>query len=249
MKRLMVVGLVALSFVIAGCSNQPTKEGNREKAAEVNADMGLRYMLRGNYEVAMEKLNRSLELNPSYPNAHHYLAELYRRLERFDEADKHFRKALSLAPNDSALQNNYGVFLCDRGRIEESERQFLKVLDNPVYPERAQAYENLGLCMERKPDGAKAERYFKQALGINPKLPNALVAMARRNYDQGNFLSARAYLQRYLEVGRHTAETLWLGIRIERILGDRNALASYELSLRNNFPESQEARLLKAERQ
>jgi len=35
-----------------------------------------------------------------------------------------------------------------------------------------------------------------------------------------------------------------LGIRIERELGDKNAVSSYELLLRNQFSESEEAKLL-----
>ena len=60
-------------------------------------------------------------------------------------------------------------------------------------------------------------------------------------------LSARAYLQRFLEVSKHTAASLWMGIRIERQLGDKDAIASYKLALRNNFPDSNEATLLEAE--
>ncbi len=68
--------------------------------------------------------------------------------------------------------------------------------------------------------------------------------MSDLSYNQGNYLSARGYLQRYLEIANHTPISLWLGIRIERELGDKNALSSYALSLRNNFPDSKEARLL-----
>jgi type IV pilus assembly protein PilF len=64
------------------------------------------------------------------------------------------------------------------------------------------------------------------------------------SYDVARYLPARAYLQRYLEIGRHTPQSLWLGIRIERELGDKDALASYTLQLENGFPDSTEAGLL-----
>ena len=67
--------------------------------------------------------------------------------------------------------------------------------------------------------------------------------MARLTFGANNYLSARAYLQRYSEVARHTPESLWLGIRVERILGDKNALASYGLSLKGNYPDAAETRL------
>ena len=68
--------------------------------------------------------------------------------------------------------------------------------------------------------------------------------MSQISYEKANYLSARAYLQRYLEISRHTSTSLWLGIKIERELGDKDALSSYILSLKNNFPDSIEAGLL-----
>lgn len=242
-----VVLLISLftMVLLGGCSSNPAREGvDNEKAAQANAELGLRYMMQGNYEVAMQKLNRALTYEPHHVPSHHYLAELYRRLERYDDADEHFRHAINYADGeDSLLQNNYGSFLCSQNRIRAGVNQFKKVLENPVYPRRDQVYENLGLCLERKPDLVEAEIYFRKGLELNPKAPKSLLAMARLSFNKKNYLSARAYLQRYAEVARHTSESLWLGIRVERILGDKNALASYGLSLKGNFPNSAEARL------
>jgi type IV pilus assembly protein PilF len=41
---------------------------------------------------------------------------------------------------------------------------------------------------------------------------------------------------------------LWLALRVERKLGDRDAAASYGKQLTNNYPESKEARALLAGR-
>lgn len=244
MRRITLIILLFTTVLLVGCSN-PVREGvDTEKAAQANADLGLRYMMQGNYELAMEKLNHALTYEPNHVPTHHYLAELYRRLERYDDADKHFRRALRYADGeDSLLQNNYGSFLCSQGRIDAGVRQFEKVLDNPVYPRRDQVYENLGLCLESKPDIEQAEMYLRKGLEINPRAPKSLLAMARLSFERKNYLSARAYLQRYSEVARHTPESLWLGIRVERILGDKNALASYGLSLKGNFPDAKETKL------
>ena len=68
--------------------------------------------------------------------------------------------------------------------------------------------------------------------------------MSQASLESGNHLSARGYLQRYLEIGRHTPSTLWLGVQIEKELGDKNAVASYSMLLRSKFPESPEAQKL-----
>ena len=244
MKVFALITLFAV-LLLGGCATVPGPgQVDRARAADANAELGLRYMLQGDVEIAMEKLERALEFDPQHSPAHHYIAELYRRLGRMSDADRHFAQAVRhTTGNDSTLHNNYGVFLCGQGQFDKGEAQFLKVLENPVYPFPDQVYENLGLCMEEKGDLVKADAYLRQALARNVRLPQALLAMARISFALDNHLSTRAYLQRYREVAAHTPESLWLGIRTERILGDRNALGSYGLSLQRNFPDAEETRL------
>lgn len=244
MGRITLSGLLVTLLLLGGCSGNVREGVDSEKAAQANAELGLRYMMQGNYEVAMEKLNNALSYEPNHVQANHYLAELYRRLERNEDADKHFRRALNYAEgDDSILHNNYGGFLCARGRIDAGVKELKIVLENPVYQRRDQVYENLGLCLMNKPDHEQAEHYLRKALELNPKAPKSLLAMAQLSFARENHLSSRAYLQRYSEVARQTPESLWLGIRVERILGDKNALASYGISLKGNYPNAPETKL------
>lgn len=244
MTRLRSLTLLLAVILLGGCASTVERESmDLKKAAELNAELGLNYMVQGNNEMAMEKLLKAVEYDSRSVNAHHYIAELYRRLGSKDKAMEHFRRAATLAPRDSSILNNHGVFLCSEQRFDDGEKQLLQALDNPVWPGRDQAYENLGRCMADKGDMAKAEQYYREALKGNPRLPKSLLAMTEISLQQGNHISARAFLQRYAVVAPHTAQSLWLGIQIERSLGDRNALSSYGMSLRNNFPTAEETQL------
>ncbi len=64
--------------------------------------------------------------------------------------------------------------------------------------------------------------------------------MSQINFDKQTFLSARAYIQRYEEIAPHNAKTLLLAIKIENELGDQDASSSYQLLLKNSFPDSNE---------
>ena len=75
--------------VMAGCATDGDVQ--RGKAADYNAQLGLNYMAQGKDELAMDKLKKALEFNPKQVSAHHYMAELYRRLGRPKEADEHYR--------------------------------------------------------------------------------------------------------------------------------------------------------------
>lgn len=247
MRRIGLMVLMTLLIALTGCSSSSiaVRDGvDKTKAAAANAELGLRYMLQGNNETAMKKLQRALEFDDNYGPAHHYIAELYRRLNRPADAEDHYEAALRYSEGDvSLLRNNYGAFLCGQERYNEGERQFRMVLENPVYPRRDQVFENMGMCMLRKPDLKKSEEYLRAALQINPRLPGALLAMAKVSFGEKNYMSSRAYLQRFQSETKPTPDSLWLGIQVERILGDKDALASYGLALKGRFPDAPETKL------
>jgi type IV pilus assembly protein PilF len=96
----------------------------------------------------------------------------------------------------------------------------------------------------KKPLPSAAEKYFREALSINPKLPGALYQMAKISLDSGNRLPARGFIERYFQAADDTPEALLLAVKIERALKNKNAEASYALRLRNKFPNSPETEKL-----
>ncbi len=249
MRTLLVI--TALGLGVAGCTTTPEYFGERNlrAAAEANVQLGVGYLQQGKYDLALAKLEKALEQDSSLPSAHNVIAVLHERLNQPDLAEQHYRRALSLAPDDSGTHNNYGRFLCVQNRLREAEEQFLIALKNPLYQTPEVASTNAGICALRVPDKAKAEGYFRSALKANPRYREALIEMAKLSLEQEDYPLARAYLQRYLEVGPKSAESLWLGVRIERKLGNRSAAASYALLLKSNFPDAEETRwLLQSER-
>ncbi|HEY5718851.1 MAG TPA: type IV pilus biogenesis/stability protein PilW [Gammaproteobacteria bacterium] len=240
-----------LALLLAGCATGGAgpRDENRDlvptpEAAQPNALLGIEFIKQGDNAQALYHLKRALVHDPQLVLAHNAIGVLYERLEEYELAEKHFRTAAQLAPSDSDALNNYGRLLCNRGRYAEAEQRFQQALQNPVYRTPQNTFTNLGLCALKAGDSGKAEHYFRQALGKAPRFPPALFELAKLNWAQGNGLQARAYLQRLAAVIPLTAEVLWLGVQVERALGDRDAEASYALQLRNTYPDSAEARQL-----
>lgn len=233
-------------LLISGCNTTPESDTNikpREKGnepARANLNLAIEYMRRGEYEISLDKMERARQADPKYYATYNAFGLLYQQLGDFDKAEKNFKKALSLNDSDSATLNNYGRFLCQRDKINQAEEIFLKASKNPLYATPEVPLTNAGTCLYINDQSNNAEQYFRQALDINPRIPIALLSMSRISFNRDNYLSARGYIQRYAEVGRHTADSLLLGIKIEQKLGDENAVSSYALQLRNNFPDSQE---------
>ena len=238
-----LVAVIILAAVIQGCAQKPVRDSREEstdpeKAAEIYTELGLGYLQQGRYELAQNKLGRALELHGGNADTHHYIAEVYKQLGEFDLADKHYRRAVALTPNDHRLLNNYGAYLCDRTRFEKAEEYFLRAAALPRNKTPEFAYENIALCALRVDNMDKAESYFRKALELRPQLPKSLLRMAELTLNQGEYLSARAFLQRFHGVVTETRQSLRLGIRIETALGDAAAIEKFSQLLAEKFPES-----------
>ena len=99
----------------------------------------------GQLSLAKEKLERSLKQNPRDPDVHTSLGLLYDRTGDSKLADKHFREALRLAPDKPDLSNNYAIYLCKNGRVDEGVELFSSVAANKFYRTPEVALTNAGV--------------------------------------------------------------------------------------------------------
>lgn len=213
-------------------------------AVLANINLGVEYMRVGSYEKALDRLERARKMDPGYYETYNMLGMLYQQLGELNDADSSFRKALSLNNSDPSTQNNYGQLLFAMKQYDKAIELFMRAASNPLYETPEIAFYNAGRCAQAKKDLASAEQYYRRALELRPTLPEALIRMSELSFENKKYLSARGYLERYLENSKHTAKSLWLGIQIEQKLGDHDAVSSYALLLRNTFPDSKEAALL-----
>jgi type IV pilus assembly protein PilF len=217
---------------------------NTDEVAVTNLNLGIEYMQLGKYEMALGRLQRAQEARPDYAPIYDVFGLLYQRLGQPKEAEQYFLQALKLDKDNPSTLNNYGQFLCSQDRVEEAEKQFMAAAENPLYDAREIPYANLGTCAYRHGQPDKAADYFTRALSLNPKIPSALFSLSEINYERKDFATARDYLNLYITFKGQSPGTLWLGIRIEHELGDKDKVSSHALLLRNKYPESEEAKLL-----
>jgi len=248
MRRALLCALVLL----AACTTQKATDGQHAERsssstplerAKIHTELGVRYYEIGQLGVALEELNTATSADSSYAPAYNALGLVYMELHEDDQAEKNFRKAIKLDPSSSEAKNNYGLFLCQRGRANEGIRQLLDALKNPLYTTPDVAYKNAGLCSRKAGDITSAETYFARAVKLNPSQPESLFQLADISYAQDAYVKAQQYLARYMSVANPpAAEALWLGARIERKLGNRESLANYGSQLRKRYPSSPETK-------
>lgn len=255
--RFLAGGLALV--LVAGCAQQSLREGADQGAtgnlgsplvqaspADVYIDLSAAYLRENQLSEAFKNARKAVIVDGSSSNAHYMLALVEQRLGQLESADEAYRKAIALDPRNPVALNAYGSFLCEQKRYADADGYFRRALKNPLYGTPWLAWHNAGWCKERAGDVGQAERDYRGALQANPRFAPSLLGMAKISFQDGNYLSARAYLQRYAEVAPHTAESLWLGVRTENQLGDKNQMASYGLKLRAMFPDSQEAKYLQS---
>lgn len=257
MRVSFLLALLAL-LTAAGCATQAVEseikpemdttgaESTQRERARIHTELAAGYYDLGTMGVALEEVKIALSADPRYPPAHNMAGLIYADLKEERLAEQYFQRALELNALDSDAHNNYGRFLCDRKREEEGIKHFLAALRNPLYKTPDRSYVNAGLCSRRRGDVPAAEEYFQRALKVRPNQPQALYQLADIAYDRSDFAGAKLYLTRFSQVAIANAAVLWLGLRVERKLGDRSSEASYAQQLRKNYPDSKEARALQA---
>lgn len=248
MKRIVAV---LMAVVLAGCAtggNGGAGQENttRERAiAKIHTELAGAYYEREQYAISLQEIGVAMQADDKYAPAYTMRALVRMALREDEKADADFRRSIQLDGSSSETRNNYGWFMCQRGRAKESLKQFNEALKNPLYSTPEMAYVNLGICSKKLGMLKEAENNMQRALILQPNLASAMVALADLRYDVKDYAGAKSYWIKFLQTSPElNAEQLWLAIRIERKMRDRNAEASYTLQLRKRFPDSREALLL-----
>jgi len=260
------LGALLLAAVIAGCASTdgggsaPRPDGGVQSPdsdtslvgevrdartrAKAHADLAGAYYELGNLGVALEEARISIQADPSYAPAYNVLGLVNMELKDNAGADANFRRGLQLAPQDPDLNHNYGWFLCQSGREEQSIQWFLNAIRNPLYQTPAKSFAAAGRCVVKR-NPTEAATYFDRALRLDPNSLQALLPYADLLYQRGQLQEAKVLVARFNRlVPDGTPESLWLGVRIERKLGDRLAEATLANQLRRRYAGSTEYQAL-----
>lgn len=248
MKRLIAVPLI----VLAACGTPSGGERltsddlsyRANNSAKVHTELAGLYYERAQLGVALGEVEQALQADRSYAPAYSMRGLLHMALREYKEAEEDFQQSLRLDKTDSDAHNNYGWFLCQRDREKDSIAHFMAALKNPLYTTPERAWLNAGLCSKKAGNNKDAEEFLLRALQLQSDLPQALMGMAELSFANGDYVAAKNYFARFSQKSDNlNAEQLWLAVRIERKIGDRNAEASYGLQLRKRFPDAKETQL------
>jgi len=243
----LLSGMALLAGLSGGCVTTTetvfTEKASPEKALERRVELARTYIGEGNWADAKRNLKLAYEIDPKNAGVHEAFALVYQSTGEYELAEENFKKAISLDGKFSRARNNYAAFLFSRERYEEAEAQLEYVTRDSLYAGRPMAFVNLGLCRQQLFNPEGAEEAFQRALAMDRTNRIALLEIAVIRFDVGDYNIATRYYNTYRTVVRQqSARGLWLGIRLARATGDRDAEGSYALALSNRYPDSAEYR-------
>lgn len=252
--------LCGLAMLLAtGCAGGPRAPGDTDSASSGRADLAtpsdesaarrrarIRLELASNYfeadrtTVALDEIKQALVVDPGFGEAYNLRGLIYMRLNDLPLAEESFRRALSLNPQDGNSMHNLGWLLCQQKRYTDADVLFVQAVGQPGYSERAKTLMTQGVCQVRAGQPGLAQATLLRAYELDPGNPLTGYTLANMFYQQADWTRAQFYIRRVNNGEFATAESLWLGIKIDRRTGDRVAVSQLGDQLRKRFPQSNE---------
>ncbi len=211
--------------------------------ARIRLELAVGYFEQGKTTIALDELKQALVADPNFAEAYTLRGLVYMRLNDPALAESSFRRALALKPGDANTLHNLGWMMCQRDRHAESMQFFDQALKDPDYGDRPKTLMTKGLCQMRANKPAEAEASLLQSFQLDAGNPITEYNLALLMFQRNDLTRAQFYIRRLNNSEWANAESLWLGIKVERKLGNRDAMDQLAVPLLKRFAQSPQAAL------
>lgn len=239
-RLLVLISILMLSACVTEMEGRKVSNVDEEKALELHIQLASGYVQKKNRESARHHLKKAFEIDKNSTGASAVLARLYELEGEPKLAEEQYRRVLRQDNSFTEARNYFGLFLYRAKRYEEAFEQFEIAGEDLAYTDRAGVLVNVGRTATKLGNTARAESAFAHANLLNNKLAAPYIELAELNFQKKEYAESKRFLDQYASLRNHTARSLLLGIRIERIFGNKDKEASYALLLKNRYPYSKE---------
>jgi type IV pilus assembly protein PilF len=216
-------------------------EPENRRRARLRIELAANYFQQGQTKVALDEIKQALVADQNYAPAYNLRGLVYMRLNDNSQAEDSFRRATSLAPHDGDALHNFGWLLCLQSRYPESIALFQRAIASPGAGGSAKSLMTQGICQLRAGQNAQGEQSLLQAFELDAGNPLIGYNLASLFFQRADYTRAQFYIRRLNNSDLANAETLWLGAKIERQLGNREAMMQLAEQLKKRYGQSAEA--------
>ncbi len=256
-RYLLLIGFVGvIGTLMGGCASSRGEAGadrprdeivtasdetDARKRARIRLELAIGYFEQGQTNIALDELKQSISADPTYSAGYNMRGLIYMRLNDYRFAEESFKQALALSPRDASVVHNLGWLLCQQAKYSESSAMFLRALANPQYGDRAKTYMAHGLCQIRAGDLTEAEASLMKSYELDAGNPITAYNLTTLLFKRGDYVRSQFYIRRLNNSQLANAESLWLGMRVERKLNNLEAFNQLSGQLEKRFSASPEA--------
>ncbi len=240
-----IILCVLIGLLLNGCVTEQTsgaekKAPDKNKALDLHVQMALGYIEKGNRESARHHLKKAYAIDGDNVPATGAMAMLYLLEGEPTLAEEQFKLAIKRDKKFTQVRNSYGVFLFNQKRYEEAYEEFEKAAADLAFNNRAEVLINVGRTALKLGKTVRAQSAFEHATILDRNSVQAYAELADIHFQKQEYAEAKKYLDVYARVNSHTAKTLLLAIRLEKVFGNKDKEASLAIELKNRFPYSKE---------
>ena len=197
------------------------------------------YFEQGQYVVALEEVGLALQADPASVDAFNLRGLTLMRLNQ-PQAALSFEQALRLKPHDPDTLHNLAWLRCEQGQFALADAGFAQALAQAAYERAAKSWTSRGVCQLRAGQRQQALLSLLQAQALAPGQPLVTYNLGWILYKEDEFSRAQSYTRALNNSPQANAESLWLGLRVERALGNPQTVAQLADQLKKRYPMSRE---------
>ena len=168
----------------------------------------------GNVDEGMQWASKAVALfrTPIYQAfAIYHLGVGYEEKKNYATAEQHYRRAMELSPQFGSVYRHLCLVCCMTRRPDEGIKYGHKALElAPSSQTKASANDSLGLCYHQLGNHAAAEKSFREAVALNPKLGQAYDHLCSLYYAWKKYDKGIEYGQKAVELIKSPPEDLAL---------------------------------------
>jgi adenylate cyclase len=194
--------------------------------AEAHTSLGMiKFYYDWDWAGAEAEFKRSLELNPGYPQAHQYYADLVKSFGRFDEALSLMREALKLDPLSYSANTGIGHVLYLSRQYDQAIDHYRKVIESD--PSFVPARLWFGRPFLQKGMFKEAIEQVEEAVKLSHETTVSLATLAQAYAAAGRMADAKRILDKLLTRGTEQyVPSYWIAL-VYTSMGNKDEAIRY----------------------
>ena len=225
MKTNRFVLSLFLVFFIASCA---TNIEVRKKQGEASRNLGEAYMQQRDFSSALREFLKAEKLYSKDPLLQNDFGLAYMAKGRLDLAVKHFKKAVKLKPDYVPARNNLGTAYLANKEWDVAIVCFKEIVDDVLYATPNYPLTNLGWAYYNKQEYELAEKYYSEALKLEPNFIIALRGLGRTYMAMERAVDAVAILEKAVKKYPRSAESYFYLAKAYSLSGEyKKAVSAY----------------------